>query len=194
MLETMVKKWWLISLRGLIALVLGIIMLIMDPIAAAALLVLFIGVYALVDGIFALVVGIINRPPHRDRAWLIAEGIIGILAGAVILVAPLLAGTLIMYFIAIWALLTGILELVFSIAQWKYIPGAWMILIGGIISVLLGGLILANLVAGVVLLVVIIAIYLVIFGLLLMLLGFSLKSIDVEKLRKEVIEIAAGQK
>jgi len=190
MLETMVKRWWLISLRGLLALALGIIMLVMDPLTAAELLVLFIGVYALVDGIFALVVGIINRPPHRNRAWLIAEGIIGILAGVAILAAPLLAGAVIVYFIAFWALLTGILELVFSIAEWKYLPGAWMILINGIISVLLGGLILANVVAGTVLLVVIIAVYLVIFGLLLMLLGFSLKSVDVEKLRKEMIEIS----
>ena len=190
MLETMVKNWWLVSLRGLVALALGIIMLVMDPLEAAVLLVLFIGFYALVDGIFALVVGIMNRPPHRNRAWLIAEGIIGILAGAAILAAPLLAGTLIVYFIAFWALLTGILELVFSIAEWKSLPGAWMILVNGIISVLLGGLILANVVAGTVLLVFIIAIYLVIFGLLLMLLGFSLKSVDVEKLRKEMIEIS----
>ena len=190
MLETMVKNWWLISLRGLIALALGIILLVMDPLMAAGLLVLFIGVYALVDGIFALVVGIINRPPHRNRAWLIAEGIIGILAGAAIQAAPLLAGAVIVYLIAFWALLTGILELVFSIAEWKYLPGAWMILINGIISVLLGGLILANVVAGTVLLVVIIAIYLLIFGLLLMLLGFSLKSVDVEKLRKEMVEIS----
>ncbi len=182
MLETLVKKWWLISLRGLLALALGIVMLVLDPLMAAGLLVLFIGVYALVDGIFALIVGIVNRPPHRNRAWLIAEGIIGILAGVAILIAPMLAGIFIMYFIAFWALFTGVLELIFAIAEWKSLPGAWMILINGIISVLLGGLILANIVAGTVLLVVIIAIYLVIFGLLLMLLGFSLKSINVEKI------------
>jgi uncharacterized membrane protein HdeD (DUF308 family) len=183
----MVKRWWLISLRGLIALVLGIVLLVLDPLTAAELLILFIGIYALLDGIFALIVGIINKPPHRDRAWLITEGIIGILAGIAILIAPLLAGVIIIYFIAFWALLTGILELVFSIAQWKYIPGAWMILVTGIISVLLGGLILANVVAGTVLLVVIMAVYLVIFGLLLMLLGFSLKNLDVDKLSKELM-------
>jgi len=187
MLETMVKRWWLISLRGLVALVLGIVLLVLDPLAAAELLILFFGIYALVDGIFALVVGIINRPPHRDRGWLIAEGIIGILAGIAILLAPMLAGIIIIYFIAFWALLTGILEMIFSIAEWKYIPGAWMILVTGIISVLLGGLILANVVAGAVLLVIIVAVYLVLFGLLLMLLGFSLKNIDVDKLSKEIM-------
>ncbi len=187
MLETMVKRWWLISLRGLVALILGIVLLVLDPLDAAELLILFIGIYALIDGLFALMVGIINRPPHRDRGWLIAEGIIGILAGIAILLAPMLAGIIIIYFIAFWALLTGILEIVFSIAEWKYIPGAWMILLTGIISVLLGGLILANVVAGAVLLVIIVAVYLVLFGLLLMLLGFSLKNIDVDKLSKEIM-------
>ncbi len=187
MLETMVKRWWLISLRGLVALVLGVILLVLDPLIAAELLILFIGIYALLDGLFALIVGIVNRPPHRDRGWLIAEGIIGILAGMAILLAPMLAGVIIIYFIAFWALLTGILEIVFSIAEWKYIPGAWMILVTGIISVLLGVLILANVVAGAVLLVVIVAVYLVLFGLLLMLLGFSLKNIDVDKLSKEIM-------
>ncbi len=187
MLETMGKRWWLISLRGLVALVLGVILLVLDPLIAAELLILFIGIYALLDGLFALIVGIVNRPPHRDRGWLIAEGIIGILAGMAILLAPMLAGVIIIYFIAFWALLTGILEIVFSIAEWKYIPGAWMILVTGIISVLLGVLILANVVAGAVLLVVIVAVYLVLFGLLLMLLGFSLKNIDVDKLSKEIM-------
>jgi len=187
MLETMVKRWWLISLRGLVALVLGVILLVLDPLIAAELLILFIGIYALLDGLFALIVGIVNRPPHRDRGWLIAEGIIGILAGMAILLAPMLAGVIIIYFIAFWALLTGILEIVFSIAEWKYIPGAWMILVTGIISVLLGVLILANGVAGAVLRVASGAVYLVLFGLLLMLLGFSLKNIDVDKLSKEIM-------
>jgi uncharacterized membrane protein HdeD (DUF308 family) len=190
MLETMVKRWWLISLRGLVALVLGIIMLVINPVVAATLLVLFIGIYALVDGIIALVVGIINRPPRSSRTWLIAEGIIGMLAGVAILAAPMFAGIVLIYLIAIWALLTGILELVFSIVEWKYVPGAWMILVNGIISVLLGGLILANIVAGTVLLVILIAIYLVIFGLLFMLLGFMLKGVDVEKLTRVDVEIS----
>lgn len=182
MLETLVKNWWLISLRGLVALILGIIMLAMQPVAAAAFLVIFIGVYALVDGIFALVVGIINRPPHRDRGWLIAEGIIGILAGIAILASPLLAGVFIMYFIAFWALFTGLMELVFAIGQWKQIPDAWLILLNGVFSVVLGTLILVNMTVGTVLIVLMIAIYLVIFGTLLIAMGFSLKGADIDKL------------
>jgi uncharacterized membrane protein HdeD (DUF308 family) len=182
MLKTLVKNWWLISLRGLVALILGIIMLAMQPVAAAAFLVIFIGAYALVDGIFALVVGVINRPPHRDRGWLIAEGIIGILAGIAILASPLLAGVFIMYFIAFWALFTGLMEIIFAAGQWKQLPDAWLILLNGVFSVVLGTLILVNVAAGAVLIVMMIAIYLVIFGVLLIAMGFSLKGADVDKL------------
>jgi len=182
MLKTLVKNWWLISLRGLVALILGIIMLAMQPVAAAAFLVIFIGAYALVDGILALVVGVINRPPHRDRGWLIAEGTIGILAGIAILASPLLAGVFIMYFIAFWALFTGLMEIIFAAGQWKHIPDAWLILLNGVFSVVLGTLILVNVAVGAVLIVMMIAIYLVIFGVLLIAMGFSLKGADVDRL------------
>ena len=182
MLKTLVKNWWLIALRGLVALVLGIIMLAMQPVAAAAFLVVFIGAYALVDGIFALVVGIINQPPHRDRGWLVTEGFIGILAGIAILASPLLAGVFIMYCIAFWALFTGLMEIIFAIGQWKQIPDAWLILLNGVFSLVLGTLIMVNVAAGAVLIVTIIAIYLVIFGVLLIAMGFSLKGADIDKL------------
>ena len=190
MLQTLVKNWWLIALRGLVALVLGIIMLAMPPVAAAAFLVVFIGAYALVDGIFALVVGIINRPPHRDRGWLVIEGLIGILAGIAILASPLLAGVFIMYFIAFWALFTGLMEIIFAIAQWKQIPDAWLILLNGVFSLALGTLIMINVAAGAVLIVTIIAIYLVIFGVLLIAMGFSLKGADIDKMGKEGPDIS----
>ncbi|MCX6001521.1 MAG: DUF308 domain-containing protein [Chloroflexi bacterium] len=189
MLQTLVKNWWLIALRGLVALILGIIMLAMQPVVAAAFLVIFIGAYALVDGIFALAVGIINRPPHRDRGWLITEGIIGVLAGIAILASPLLAGVFIMYFIAFWAIFTGLMEFVFAIGQWKQIPDAWLILLNGIFSVALGTLILVNVAVGATLIVLMIAIYLVIFGVLLIAMGFSLKGADIDKLGQSGLDV-----
>ena len=189
MLQTLVKNWWLIALRGLVALILGIIMLAMQPVAAAAFLVIFIGAYALVDGIFALTVGIINRPPHRDRGWLITEGRSGVLAGIAILASPLLAGVFIMYFIAFWAIFTGLMEFVFAIGQWKQIPDAWLILLNGIFSVALGTLILVNIAVGATLIVLMIAIYLVIFGVLLIAMGFSLKGADIDKLGQSGLDV-----
>lgn len=181
-LATMVKNWWLIVLRGFIALVLGIAILAMEATVAAAFLVLFLGCYALVDGLFALVIGLVNRPPHKDRGWLIAEGAIGILAGIGILVAPLLAAVFLMYFIAFWAIMTGIMEVVFAAVQWKHIPEAWMVLVYGILSVLVGALILVNVLAGALLIVIMIGIYLIFFGTVLIALGFAVKGKDPSRL------------
>ena len=188
--ETLVKRWWALALRGFIALILGIILLVMDKQMAAALLVLFLGLYCLINGIFVLVVGIFKKKARGSRAWLIAEGIISLLLGVLILLSPMIAGTFILYFIAIWALVTGILQLIFSIAEWKYLPGAWIILVSGLISILLGGLIFANIAAGMALLVILIAIYLILFGVLLMILGFSLKNIKVETLAVYEVEVS----
>jgi uncharacterized membrane protein HdeD (DUF308 family) len=175
MLEALTRNWWLVALRGLIALVLGIIILVI-PQAAAAFLVYFIGTYALVDGVFALIVAVVNRPQHRDRWWLFFEGAIGILAGIAILASPVLAAIILLYVIAFWAILTGAFEIVFSVAQWKTLPDKWLLLLGGIFSVLLGGLILSNPSFGAVMIITMIAVYMVLFGVLLIALSFSLKN------------------
>jgi uncharacterized membrane protein HdeD (DUF308 family) len=175
MIEALAKNWWLVALRGLIALILGTIILVI-PTAAAAFLVYFIGAYAVVDGVFALVVVIVNKPQHKDRWWLLLEGIIGILAGAAIFASPLLAAVILLFIIAFWALLTGIFEIVFAVAQWKTLPDKWLLLLGGIFSVLLGGLILSNVSYGALLVVTMIAVYMILFGMVLIALGFSLKN------------------
>jgi uncharacterized membrane protein HdeD (DUF308 family) len=74
------------------------------------------------------------------------------------------------------------MEIIFSVGQWKQIPDAWLILLNGVFSVVLGTLIFVNVAAGAVLIVMMIAIYLVIFGVLLIAMGFSLKGADVDKL------------
>jgi uncharacterized membrane protein HdeD (DUF308 family) len=176
MLETLGKNWWLVSLRGLVALILGILMLMMPELAVLSL-VIVIGAYMLVDGAFALVVAIVNKPGHRDRWWLLAEGIIGILAGIAVFLAPLLAAVIILYIIGAWALLTGIMEIIFSIMQWKTLPDKWLFLIGGIVSVLLGIFIFANnITVDAIFLISIIAVYLILFGVALIALGFSVKN------------------
>ena len=175
MIEALIKNWWLVALRGLVALLLGLIILVI-PQAAAAFLVYFIGIYALVDGVFALVVAIVNKPEHRDRWWLLLEGLIGIVAGAAIIASPVLAAVILLYVIAFWAILTGIFEIVFAAAQWRSLPDKWLLLLGGIFSVVLGCLILSNPSFGAVLIVTMIAVYMVLFGALLITLGFSLKN------------------
>jgi uncharacterized membrane protein HdeD (DUF308 family) len=94
-----------------------------------------------------------------------------------------------MYFIAFWAIFTGLMEFVFAVGQWKQIPDAWLILLNGIFSVALGTLILVNVAVGATLIVLMIAIYLVIFGVLLIAMGFSLKGADIDKLGQSGLDV-----
>jgi uncharacterized membrane protein HdeD (DUF308 family) len=174
MLETLNRYWWLVALRGLLALILGMVILVI-PQAAAVFLVLFIGAYALVDGVFALSVAIINKPKHRDRWWLLIEGIIGIVAGTAMLVTPAIATIILIYIIGSWALLTGIAEIIFAAVQWKVLPDKWLMLLGGIFSTVLGIVILGNATFGAVVIITMVAVYMVLFGVALISLGFSLK-------------------
>lgn len=176
MLDTMIRNWWVIALRGLVALVLGVVMLLMPSGEAAGLIVIFIGAYAIVDGILAMVIAVVNRPPHKDRMWLFIEGVIGVLAGIAIFIAPVLAAFILLYIIAFWALVTGILEIIWSIAQWKHLPDNWLMLLGGIFSALLGILIFTNIEFGAAFVVMVTAVYLILFGVMLVALSFSFKN------------------
>lgn len=176
MLETLVHNWWVVALRGLVALILGVAMLLMPPQAATGFLIMVIGSYAIVDGFFVLSISIVNRPPHKDRLWLLLEGIIGIIAGIAVCLAPMVAAFILIYAVALWAFLTGIFEIIWSIVQWKYLPDNWLMLLGGLFSCLLGILIFYNESLGVAFVVVVTAVYLILFGILLLAMGLILRN------------------
>jgi len=171
--EILARYWWLNLIRGLLALALGILMFSVPAIFTVLLLVMFFGAYALVDGIISIVASLAHpKTPHRW--WLFAGGIIGILAAIVIFVWPAMSAVILLYFIAFWALFTGIFEIIYAAAQWKTLPGKGWILTGGILSILIGIMLLANPIAGVLALIWAIALYLVLFGIVLVIWAFIL--------------------
>lgn len=174
MLESLARNWWLIALRGLVALILGIVMLVY-PITSILVLVIFFGAYALVDGIFAVVASLMSAAKHKPRWWLFVEGLLGIAAGIMVFVWPAITALILLFIIAFWALVTGIFEIVFAAVQWKTLPNNWLWLLSGILSVLLGFIMFANPGTGALAVVFFIAIYLIIFGVALMALGFTVK-------------------
>jgi uncharacterized membrane protein HdeD (DUF308 family) len=104
------RRWWAVALRGFIAILFGVLAFAWPGVTLATLVLLF-GFYVLLDGILSLVSAIGGRCSREDR-WLLAlEGIVGLLAGIVTLRAPLLAATVLMFFIAIWAMITGFLRI-----------------------------------------------------------------------------------
>ncbi|MFI7635626.1 HdeD family acid-resistance protein [Nonomuraea sp. NPDC049400] len=133
------RSWWLLLLRGLAAILFGFLALIWPGITLFVL-VIFFGAYALVSGVFELFAGF--RHGARSRAWLIISGIIGILIGIATFVWPAITSLALLYLVAFWAIVTGVLEIVAGIQLRKVIDKEWMLIVGGILSAIFGVLLL----------------------------------------------------
>src|SRR5262245_32860987 len=122
MLNVMARNWWVLLIRGIAAILFGIAV-ILAPGIALTVLVLFWGAYALVDGVFALIAGFQVRATN-DRWWVVVlEGLVGIIAGILTFIWPDITALALLYIIAAWAIITGVLELVAAIRLRKEIEG-----------------------------------------------------------------------
>ncbi|HEV7663030.1 MAG TPA: HdeD family acid-resistance protein [Chloroflexota bacterium] len=170
-LEMSSRHWWAFALRGLAAIIFGVLAFVWPGVTLAALVLLW-GAYALVDGVLALVAAIRTDNDHR---WgLLLEGIVGIAAGIITFVYPNITALVLLYIIAAWALITGVLELVAAVRLRKVIENEWWLVLGGIASVLFAIVLLAAPGAGAVAVVWLIASYAIIFGVLMLGLAFRL--------------------
>lgn len=174
MLAQLTRFWWVVALRGVLAILFGILALVW-PVLTLQILVLFFGAYALVDGVIDVFMAIAHRAGH-DRWWaLLLEGLVGIGAGILVLAFPGLAGLVLLYVIAIWAILTGILEIVAAVRLREEIENEWLLILSGIASLVLGILILIYPTAGAITIAWLIGAYAILFGIVLLSLGLLLR-------------------
>lgn len=131
------KNWWLMALRGLVAVIFGVLTIV-NPAASLAVLVLFFGAYAMVDGIFAIIAGASAPSGSRRWGWLIAGGILGILVGIATLFMPQVTAFVLTIWIAVWAILVGIAQIASAIRLRKEIEGEFWLILGGAVAVLFG--------------------------------------------------------
>ena len=163
-------NWGALALRGVAALILGIACFVLTGAALVVLIALF-AVYLLLDGGFALAAGV------RSKSWFMsAEGVVGILAGATIFIYPGLTALILAYLIAVWAVVTGILEISAAFRLRRIIANEWSLALGGILSILFGVLIAIFPGAGLVTIVYLIGAYAILAGILLLVLALTLRS------------------
>src|SRR6516162_7652884 len=118
MLHTLARNWWALALRGLVAVLFGLLTFFIPGITLVTLVLLF-GVYALMDGVFN-VIAFFRVASHH---WaLLIEGLIGILAGILTFAWPAITAIALLYLIAFWAIITGIFEIIAGIRLRKLIP------------------------------------------------------------------------
>lgn len=173
MINELAQNWWAVLIRGILALILGILIIAVPPIVTLAVLIIFLGAYFLVDGIFAIISAFSSK--HQHKWVLIVEGILGIIIGIIVFVWPVMTALVLLFLIAIWAVVTGIMEIVFAGVNWNRGQGKWWLLIGGILSLVLGIIMFAQPAAGALALIIFVEIYLILFGIMLIALSIWLK-------------------
>jgi uncharacterized membrane protein HdeD (DUF308 family) len=130
-------SWWVLALRGLVAILFGLAALFWPGLILAVLIVLF-GAYALVDGILAVIAAFRSSGHGMRRPLLVIEGVIGILFGILALFWPGLTALALLYIIAFWAILSGIARIVMAVMLRREIVNEWSIALSGVLSVILG--------------------------------------------------------
>jgi uncharacterized membrane protein HdeD (DUF308 family) len=166
------RHWWVVALRGLAALVFGILAFVLPGMTLGVLILLF-GAYAIVDGVLALYSAARSRGNH---VWaLVFEGIVGIVAGGVAFALPGLTALALLFVIAAWAILTGIMEVVAAVRLRKVIDNEWALIVAGVLSIIFGVLLAVQPGAGALAVVWLIGSYALVFGIALLALAWRLR-------------------
>ncbi len=168
------ENWWSLVIRGLVALIVGIIAFVLPGITLAALVILF-GAYALIDGVVSFIGAWKASREHERWGVLVLEGIAGIVASVVTILWPGITAFALVVLIAAWALVTGAFEIAASIRLRKYISGEWLLALSGIASIIFGFLMIVFPLAGALAIAYMVGIYALVFGVLLLALGFRLR-------------------
>jgi uncharacterized membrane protein HdeD (DUF308 family) len=169
------RNWGWILVRGIAAVIFGVLALLLPGITLAALVLLW-GAYALADGIIALIAAFRIRDRGKPFWALLVVGILGVAAGILTFLWPGMTALVLLAFIAAWSLVMGIFQIVAAIRLRKSIEHEWLLGVSGLLSVIFGALMLISPGAGALAVLWLIGAYAIVFGVLLIALGFKLRS------------------
>lgn len=168
----MAKYWWVFLVRGLLGIVFGVLAFVM-PVITLATLVIVWGAYAFTDGIVALWAAITGNTDNDNR-WLVGlQGVIGVAAGVLTFVMPVVTGLGLLMLIAAWSLAVGVLQLVAAVKLRKEITSELWLGLSGLVSILFAFFVIARPGEGALAVIWIIGSYSIIFGVILV--AFALR-------------------
>ena len=172
---SLAKKIWIFAIiRGVLAIIFGLIALF-SPIATALALAIVIGVYAIVNGVFDIIEAIRHRG-SSSMVLRIVLGVVSILFGMLVLVWPGISLAILVIMVGIWAIIIGIIQIVASVRHRAVPHSGWVWgIIGGALSILFGILVLIWPGTGLVTIIWIIGIWAIVWGVTLIVLGVQLR-------------------
>jgi len=171
MLDALARNWGLILLRGILAILFGTLAFIWPGITLITLVILY-GAFAFADGVLAIAAAIRGGTP-MPRWWLALIGVFGIAAGLLTAVWPQITALVLLFFIAGWAIATGVLQIVGAIQLRNEIEDEWLLIASGVLSITFGVLLALWPKAGALAMVFVIGSFAIMYGALLV--GFALR-------------------
>ena len=183
LLHELSKHWWLLLLRGIAAIVFGVLAFIWPGLTLLTFVILY-GAFAIVDGVLALAAVFGRTGPDVPKWWLVLTGVIDIGAGLIALFWPGITALVLIIFIGAWAIVRGVMEIIAAIQLRKEIEGEWLLILAGVLSVLFGLGVLIYPGAGAVALAWLIGIYAIAIGVVMIMLAI--------RLRKHHMALSAG--
>ena len=173
--QVILRNWWMLALRGLLAIIFGLIALFFPGIALFAFIFVF-AAYAIIDGIVAVIVAVRERGSLSRWGWVLFEGILSILAGILAFAYPGITALVLLYIVAVWAIVTGIMEIVAAFVLREYVSREWALALAGILSIVFGIILFVRPGVGLLSILWLVGIYGIVFGVLFIIRAFQLRS------------------
>jgi uncharacterized membrane protein HdeD (DUF308 family) len=169
------RNWWLMLLRGIVAVAFGILIFVQPQISLQVLVYLF-GVYALAEGILGLWVALQARNDIESWWVLLLWGLLGIAVGILAFAKPGITALALLFYIAIWAIATGVLEIVAAVRLRQLIKDEWLLILAGLASLAFGVVLMLQPEAGALAVLWLIGAYAIVFGLVVVIFAFRIRS------------------
>jgi uncharacterized membrane protein HdeD (DUF308 family) len=178
MLALLAANWWLLLIRGMLAITFGILAILLPGLTLAAMVLIF-GAFVFADGIVGLIVAIKGRG-RPGSGGLLFKALLSIAAGVVTFFYPGLTAIALLAIIAAWAMLVGAMEIATAFTLRKELSGEWALYLAGSLSILFGVLMMINPAAGALAVAWLIGVYAMIFGVTLVVLAMRLRQLSHE--------------
>ena len=163
----------LVALRGVLAILFGIVAILLPGPTLAALVLLF-AAYMVVDGVLAIVAAVRAARRHERWGWLIFEGIVDLAAAVIAFLFPVATIFAFVLLLGAWAIVSGAV-LWAAAFRLNLAHGRWLMAFGGIVSVIWGFLLILWPAIGALALTLWLGAYALIFGVALLVLAFRLR-------------------
>ena len=171
MQSTLLDYWWVPLVRGIVAILFGVLVLVWPGLSILAFLAI-IAAFWIADGALSMY----YAAKARDRGWPFWGGLISVAAGVAAIAAPGVAAISILIVISVWAIARGLLDIYTAIKFHREIDFEWWLALSGAVSILFGALVLMNPAAGALAMATLIGAFAIAIGIALILAGFRIRT------------------